>query len=319
MRCKNHYTDLSSIVGVCASCLRERLFPLLAAQEQAQPQAQTLEQKNCNPVIPRSVSPYISSRKTDNSASSIINQHNRDRHRHRHRHRSLPYRRFFSTPQVVPTTESYNPCRKKQHSFIGFSFLSNLFRSKKRNSNSDLDPDPRSSVSVSNYRGSCVCDDTATSAMSSPFWISNLKKQPYCSSKASTVSGAGAMRRQYCPDRGLSPVRYSDCDGAEDDFRDGSGGYETCESRKQTPWRTPAHPSVRCGGGHGKNVSGISFCLSPLVRASPCRRHWNQKGVAPVDGGEIRAPVKPNLSNAKAFCANRSRKIADFGRFATNR
>ncbi|KAI3693849.1 hypothetical protein L1987_76803 [Smallanthus sonchifolius] len=309
MRCKNHYTDLSSIVGVCASCLRERLFPLLAAQEQAQPQ--TLDDKNRNSethlVIPRSVSPYI-------------NQHNNDRNR------IPPDRRFFSTPQVVPTTGSYNPCRKKQHSFIRFSFLSNLFRSKKRNSNSDPDPDPRSSVSVSNHRGSCGGDDTATSAMSSPFWISNIrsggdcrKKQPSCSSKSSTVSGAGVMRRQYCPDRGMSPVRYSDCDGAEDDFRDGSGGYETCESRKQTPWRTPAHPSVRRGGGHGKNVSGISFCLSPLVRASPCRRHGNQKGVVPVDGGEIRAPVKPHLSNAKAFCPNRSRKIADFGRFTKNR
>ncbi|XP_050221398.1 uncharacterized protein LOC126671656 [Mercurialis annua] len=32
MRCKNHLTDLSSSVGVCASCLRERLLPLSDVQ-----------------------------------------------------------------------------------------------------------------------------------------------------------------------------------------------------------------------------------------------------------------------------------------------
>ncbi|KAI3741700.1 hypothetical protein L1987_59374 [Smallanthus sonchifolius] len=318
MRCKKHYTDLSSIVGVCASCLRERLFYLVAAQEQAQ----TLEERNhdleTHPVFPRSVSPYITRRKSDNSTSSTNNQRNS--------HYSLPDQRFFSTPQLAPTAGGYNPCGKKKHSFVRFSLLSNLFRSKKRKEESDSNP--RFSVSVSNSGGGDRGGDSATSAMSSAFWFSNIrsggggrKKQPLWFNASSTASGAGLMRQQYCPDRGMSPVRYSDCGGAEDEFCDGSSGYETCESRKQTPWRTPAHPSVRRGGGgggHGKNVSGLNICLSPLVRASPCR-YWNQNGTAPADGGDIRGPVKPHLSNTKSFCANRSRKLADFGRCNPNR
>lgn len=335
MKCKKHYTDLSSIVGVCASCLRERLFNLVVAQEQAQAQAQsqdqTVEEKNrnseTNPVFPRSVSPYISRRKSDNSAASTAaaawpnsNQHNSEKSRHH----SLPDQRFFSTPQVGPTIGGYNPCRKKQHSFIRFSLLTKLFRSKKRH---DVysDSDPR--VSVSNSGGSCGGGDSATSAMSTPSWFSNIrsgggcrKKQPFCFNESSN-SVSSVMRKHYPQDRGMSPVRYSDtCDDVEDEFCDGSSGYESCESRKQTPWRTPAHPSVRRGGGggHGKNVSGLNFCLSPLVRASP-NRHWNQKGMPPADGGESRAPVKPHLSNTKAFCANRSKKLADLGRLNTNR
>ncbi|KAM0027361.1 hypothetical protein Hdeb2414_s0020g00568501 [Helianthus debilis subsp. tardiflorus] len=303
MRCKNHYTDLSSNVGVCASCLRERLFPLVAAHE---PQAQ---QKCLLETHPRSVSPYISQRKSDYSASSINNQHNGDRNRHH----SVPDQRFFSTPDVAPVTGSYNSCQKKKHSLFRFSLLSNLFRSKKRNENSN----PKSSGG----------DDSATSATSSPFWFLNprsgggcRKKQQFCHNDASTAAETGVMRKQYCSDRGMSPVRSSDCDGAEGEFYDRSEEYETCASRKQTPRRTPAHPSVRRGGGggYGKNVSGFSFCLSPLVRVSPCR-NWKQNGVAvaPVDSGEIRAPVMYN--NNLLFGANRSRKVADFGRCAADR
>ncbi|KAL4562909.1 hypothetical protein LXL04_026940 [Taraxacum kok-saghyz] len=336
MKCKKHYTDLSSIVGVCASCLRERLFSLVVAQEQAQAQAQSkdqnVEEKNCNldthPVFPRSVSPYISRRKSDNSAASTTaaawpssNQQRSERNRHH----SLPDQRFFSTPQVGPTTGDYNPRRKKHHSFIGLSLLTKLFRSKKRNElDSYSDPDPR--FSVSNSGGSYGGGDSATSVMSSPSWFANIrsggvcrKKQPFYFTESSN-SAASVMRKHYREGRGVSPVRYSDSyGGAEDEFCDGSSGYESCESRKQTPWRTPAHSSVRRGGGgHGKNVSGLTFCLSPLVRASP-NRHWNHKGMPPADSGEIRAPVKPHLSNTKAFCANRSKKLADLGRLNSNR
>lgn len=321
MRCKKHYTDLTSIVGVCASCLRERLFSLVAAQSksqlQSQLQAQTLEDlETQNPAFPRSVSPYITRRKSDISGNSTapIDNH---QHGDRNRHRSVADQLFFSTPQVGPIAGDYNPYRKKkkQHSFIRFSLISNLFRSKKRNEYSDPDPYSNPRVSVSN--------ETATSAMSSPSWFSNIrsgagsrKKQPFCFTEPST---AGLMRKVYCPDRGMSPARYSDYGGPEDEFHDASSGYESCESRKQTPWRTPAHSSVRRGGGGGMNVSGLTFCLSPLVRASPCR-NWSQKGMpAAADGGDIRAPVKPHLSNVKSFCANRSRKLADFGRFNSNR
>ncbi|XP_076927599.1 uncharacterized protein LOC143591210 [Bidens hawaiensis] len=265
MRCKKHYTDHSSTVGVCASCLRERLFCLL------QSQSQTLEDNNINSEV-----------QTDNSASSSNNKHNGDRNRHY----SLPDRRFFSTPQVAPVTGSYNPCRKKHRSGFNFSLLSNLFRSKKRSEDSN----PRSSNHRGGYRKKqAVCsggDDRVTSAMS---------------------GGGYWKKQQYCSDRGMSPVRISDCDGVEDEFGDGVSGYE---SRKQTP-------VVRRGGGgggNGKSVSGISFCLSPLVRVSPCR-NWNQKGVVLVDCGEFRSPVRFTGS----YCGNRSRKVADYGRFVTNR
>ncbi|KAM0071788.1 hypothetical protein Hdeb2414_s0001g00029241 [Helianthus debilis subsp. tardiflorus] len=321
MRCKQHYTDHSSIVGVCASCLRERLFYLVAAQEHTQlhpqTQSQTLEERNRNlethPVFPRSVSPYITRRKSD-TASSTSNQRKGDTNRHR----NVPEQRFFSTPQVGGYNSNnsnniYNN-QKKKHSFIRFNLLSKLFRSRKQK-DPESDSDPR--FSVSDSRGSCGGGgggggDSTTSAMSSPFRFSNIrtgsrKKQPVCVSECSTRAGT-VMRKQYCSDRGMSPVRLSDCGGVEDEFYDGSSGYETCESRKQTPWRTPAHPTVRRGGIG-------SFCLSPLVRASPCQL-WS---LPAADGGDTRAPVKPHLSNTKSFCANRSRKLADFGRFNSNR
>ncbi|XP_071686395.1 uncharacterized protein [Rutidosis leptorrhynchoides] len=319
MRCRKHYTDLSSIVGVCGSCLRERLISLIAAQQNSQLQAQTLEDKL---VFPRSVSPYISRPKSDISGYSngpVNGQRNGDRNRHH----SVSDQMFFRTPQVGPIAGDYNPYlkkkKKKQHSFIRFSLIWNLFRSKKGNEYSDSVSYSNPRVSVSN--GSCGGGDAATSSMSSPSWFSNIrygtgsrKKQPFSFNEPST-----AMRKVYCPDRGMSPARYSDYGGPEDEFHDASSGYESCESRKQTPWRTPAHSSVRRGGGGaGMNVSGLTFCLSPLVRASPCR-NWNQKGMSTVaEGGDIRAPVKPHLSNTKSFCANRSRKLADFGRFDSN-
>jgi len=76
MRCKKHLPDLTSTVGVCASCLRERLQLILEAQAQAQAQAQDQAQpprlssseneKNLPSLqadFPCSVSPYVAHRK----------------------------------------------------------------------------------------------------------------------------------------------------------------------------------------------------------------------------------------------------------------
>ncbi|PWA49452.1 hypothetical protein CTI12_AA476760 [Artemisia annua] len=229
MRCKKHYTDLSSINGVCATCLRQRLFILI--QHQSQNQSQSLDDEQQDTVFPRSVSPYIN--------------HNRPR----------------------------------QHSVT----------------------DHRVSNSVTGETAS------ATSSTSSPSWFrrNKHKQQPVVN---------GVVRKQFCPDRGMSPARYSDCG---EEFCDSGSGYESCESRKQTPWRTPAR--------RVNSTAGLTFCLSPLVRASPCR-NWNQKTppvttvMTAVDGGDGRgAVVKPHLLNTKSFCANRSRKLADFGRLNPNR
>ncbi|KVI00563.1 uncharacterized protein LOC112520073 [Cynara cardunculus var. scolymus] len=344
MRCKKHYTDLSSIVGVCASCLREHLLSLIAAQEQAQSQAQAhaqaqnLDQKHRNLeknlVFPRSVSPYINYRKSDHSAGAAAWSHNnrrKDHHPHpptapRHHH-SLSDQLFYRTPQVGPrpTTGCHNTGGHSHHkrSFMRWLSFPKIFRSRNRNSVDTVSVPGASDSTFREQRG-------GGNATSSPSWFSNIihggryrKKRPVYVDESSVPTAGGVVRRLHCPDRGMSPVRNSDGTvGDEDELYDATSGYESTESMKQTPRRTPAHLPVRRGGGggHARTLSGLTFCLSPMVRASP-NRQWNQKSM-PVDGGlsgEIRAPVKPHLSNTKSFCANRSRKLADFGRPNPNR
>lgn len=313
MRCKNHFTDLSSSVGVCASCLRESLIAVMAAQAQAQAQARVHVQQQMfqedhrksdgNPpplMFPRSVSPYISRRKSDTTPWQF--QHN-----------SLPSitdQRFYSTPQVGPngTVIAAGPYKKKGY----FRFFSGLFRSR----SDKLDSDPR----VSNASDACPASS------SSPSWFSTIlsgrrKKQSRTFSlEDSTIGGHHHRRTCRNRDRGMSPARYSD---NEEDEHYGSSGYssESSQGWKQTPRRTPAAQLGRRGkGSHNRNLTGMAFCLSPLVRASPSR-NWNQKGMPPemVFSGEIRVAPKPQLSTATSFCKNRSRKLADFGRFNPNR
>lgn len=308
MRCKKHLSDLSSSVGVCASCLRERLFAVMAAQAQAQAQVQQQlfpedhRKSDGNPpplMFPRSVSPYISRRKSDTTPWQL--QHN-----------SLPSirdQRFYSTPQVGPngTVIAAGPYKKKSY----FRFFSGLFRSK----SDKLDLDRR----VSNSGDNCPASS------SSPSWFTTIlsgrrKKQSRTFSlEESTIGGHRKTHRNR--DRGMSPARYSDDE--EDEHCGGSSGYssESSQGWKQTPRRTPAaQPGRRGKSSHNRNISGMAFCLSPLVRASPSR-NWNQKGMPPemVFSGEIRVTSKPQLSTATSFCKNRSRKLADFGRFNPNR
>ncbi|KAI3444852.1 hypothetical protein Pfo_001517 [Paulownia fortunei] len=309
MRCKKHPADLSSSVGVCASCLRERLFSIMAAQAQAQAQKQAQlhqAQQDCRksdtqqppPLsFPRSVSPYISRRKSDtNTATWQLHGH---------------HQRFYSTPQVGPSGSIVVEMKKnKKRSGGRFSSLfSGLFRSK--SDKPDLDSRPVSDPGVS-----------VDSCSASPSWFSTiipgrLKKQIRTFSlDESTIRAPRKACRNR--DRGMSPARYSDEEDDEHCHR-GSSGYssESSQGWRQTPRRTPA--TMRRGGGrgagHSRNVSGLTFCLSPLVRASP-NRHWNQKGVPPekVVAGESRVPPKAHLSAAASFCKNRSRKLADFGR-----
>lgn len=112
----------------------------------------------------------------------------------------------------------------------------------------------------------------------------------------------------------MSPARFPE-DGEEEECYDSGYSSESSQGWKQTPRRNQHARRPN----HGRNVTGLAFCLSPLVRASP-NRHWNQKGMPPETAfsGEIRVSVKPHISNAAAFCANRSRKLADFGRSNPN-
>ncbi|GKV12675.1 hypothetical protein SLEP1_g23795 [Rubroshorea leprosula] len=304
MTCKKHPTDLSSSVGVCASCLTERLLSLIAAQEQVHLED---HRKSDPPQInfPRSVSPYVSRRKSDVSWP------------HHHYHHLL---RFHSTPQVGPTytttttttdfaaSTSFN--KKKGR----FSLISNLFRPRSEKLNLDPRVDP--------HRDSY--EEPSSSQSSS--WFSAIfsgrrkKQQSRMFYMDTEEPAAGEWRSCRVVDRGMSPVRR---ENTEDEDGDRSTYGSSQEASPGWRWRrTPvACRRGKAACGQGRNVSRLAFCMSPLVRASP-NRHWNQKGGLPPEiafTGEIRAPVKPCPAAAAPFCKNRSRKLADFGRVHHNR
>ncbi|VFQ75824.1 unnamed protein product [Cuscuta campestris] len=324
MRCKKHQSDSSSGVGVCASCLREKLFAVILAQAQAQAEARiqnrveggrksdTSQPAAPGLLFPRSVSPYISRRKSDisnwNHATSQASR------------RSWADQRFFSTPQVGAhgrvidggdydnIQKNMKNLRKKKKSY-GLNLLNNLFGSKLGKPESYSDP------RVSNS------EDPNAGATSSS-WFSAIfsgrrKKQSRTFSVNEDASIGGRRVSSQIRDRGMSPARCSD-DEDDGHCRGGSSGYssESSQGWKQTPRRTPASTSSRKAAGkssRNRNVSGMTFCLSPLVRPSP-NWQWNQKGMPPemVYSGEIRVSSK---SVATSFCKSRSRKLADFGRF----
>lgn len=306
MRCKKHLSDHSSSVGVCASCLRERLFAIVAAQSQAQSQLnqhhtrvtaedRRKQQQDPPPPLPfpRSVSPYVSRRKSDDTTASTW---------------AYPSR-FYSTPQVRPTSTPGNLAVHKKNR--KFSLFSNLFRSRSDKYNSDprvayrdsTEPEPSSSTPSSWF-------------FSTIFPSRRKNKSTLCYGDDSTANG---RRGGWISNRGMSPAREAESDDDCDRSQWGSG--DSTEEWRRTPMA--AVPAVRRTRTttHGKNVSGLAFCLSPLVRASP-NRHWNQKGGVPPEllySGDVRNTAKPHLSTAASFCANRSRKLADFGRVNHNR
>ncbi|XVF33682.1 hypothetical protein REPUB_Repub17cG0189200 [Reevesia pubescens] len=310
MRCKKHITDLSSSVGVCATCLRERLLALIVAQAQAQAQQAQLaraaaavaasgDRRKPDPpplIFPRSVSPYVSRRKSDDNSATWIR-----------------HQRFYSTPQVGPTYststttdfEAIRSFKKKNR----FSLFSNLFRSRSEKFNSD----PR----VHYHRDSFDEPSSSLSWFSAIFPVRRKKQQSSRTSHVEEFGQFGHDDRRSCKiiDRGMSPAIEADS-GDECDRSPSGSSPEASPQWKRTP--TAARRSRTVGS---RNVSGLAFCLSPLVRASP-NRHWNHKGGLPPDmsfTGEGRTPMKPHLATAAGFCANRSRKLADFGRVNHNR
>ncbi|WCJ23075.1 hypothetical protein M5689_005121 [Euphorbia peplus] len=303
MRCKKHPADLTTTVGVCASCLRERLLAIAAAQNHPQhPQLarhhsiafpaavddhRTSDAQAPPPLLfPRSVSPYVTRRKSEDEARNHL--------------------RFYSTPQLRPSSTaiaSFNNSRtfgNKQGR--RFSLLSKLFRSRSIKPNSDL------------AATAPAVPSRNSSDASSSSWFSVFS--PHRKKHSTDNSGVRKPRRRM--DRGMSPARDADCEEEFDQSPSGSGS-----SSESSHWwkRTPVSTAAARRGGKAGHMSGLAFCLSPLVRASPSR-HWNQKGGMPPEkgySGDIRAPAKPHLSTAASFCANRSRKLCDFGRVNHNR
>ncbi|KAE9603422.1 hypothetical protein Lal_00008142 [Lupinus albus] len=145
MRCKKHLQDLTSTVGVCASCLRHRLQPLFEAQSQ-----QARVYPRSSPVDVPSVVVAVSD---DIGNNGNVTRRKTDRDRRIDRS-------FYSTPQGGPTFsgEGKTPSTKKK---IGkLWILSNLFHS-------------RSNKSEILSRESC--DPSSSSEVAaSPSWLSTI-------------------------------------------------------------------------------------------------------------------------------------------------
>ncbi|KAK7350519.1 hypothetical protein VNO77_09226 [Canavalia gladiata] len=291
MRCKKHLTDLSSTIGVCASCLRERLQPLAAAQAQTQAQSARSAASDVDrhrhrkpepsppPLnFPRSVSPYVTRRKSDG---------NRRRER-----------MFYSTPQVGPTTCDGGTASSKRRLGGRFWNLSNLFRA-------------RSNKAETSSHESCEEPSSSASPPSTSSWFSTILPARRHS------HGSAFRRRGRKTDRGLSPA-------VTENFADELDGHDPSASGCSSESTPPKQNQTAAGGRRsrlgpaGKGLTGMAFCLSPLVRASP-NRHWNHKGLAQDLGAGVGGGGAHHISNAASFCANRSRKLADFGRFGHNR
>lgn len=160
------------------------------------------------------------------------------------------------------------------------SMVSSFFRSK---AILDADPDPK-------------CRDPN----SSPWRMKSMLPK-----KKSCIFNSDASRVMQRPCKGMSPA--DDSDGE-------LSSLDSTPQWKETPSRmtTPMH--FRCKKmNQARNFTGFAFCLSPLVRPSP-----NRKQPEIQNSGDIRVPVKPHIGVAAAFCANRSKKLADCGRFRPN-
>ncbi|CAN7128754.1 unnamed protein product [Brassica rapa subsp. narinosa] len=241
MRCKRHTVDLTSTVGVCASCLHERLLSLAASIAVEENNNNRLSRKSSNPPPP-----------------------------------PLPHRSDAGGGGDLGVSGKDFESREKSKGG-SVSRISNPFRAR-----SDFNPKSESSSS------------------SSRSWISSFlstgrsKKQPAIED---VISGC----------RGMSPARDT---GAED------GSEVPCGSIEETPGRTRRTPAVKTPGRR-KIMTGMGFCLSPLVRARP-NCPFKRKSRFPSEfvgnAGEVAAAEKPHISEAASFCANRSKKLADLGR-----
>ncbi|KAK1315724.1 hypothetical protein QJS10_CPA05g00703 [Acorus calamus] len=269
MKCRRHPCEQG--VGVCASCLRERLLSLIAAQLKLSEEEQTSQRYHHHhrrsvrlspppelPSFPRSVSPYICrGRQSVDSDVDVCRP------------------RFYSTPQVGGRG---GPRRK-------FSIISSLF-------------------------GSAGSRSDEIEHRSKSSWLSALFPGRRRKKSAAEVAESGAGSKgtsRAMEERGLSPE--------ERDSTASDSGYSTESSNgRRRPAMTHPTPMRRRGLAaapfpHVRNLSGMAFCLSPLVWASPNGRRNQTPESVHGESHHRHAPSRASL------CANRSRKIADFGRY----
>ncbi|TVT99737.1 hypothetical protein EJB05_19576, partial [Eragrostis curvula] len=290
MRCKKHPFQAGG--GVCATCLRDRLFTLAAEQNggaSSPPRPPAHAAPPPPPVaFPRSVSPYVSRRKSDASL--------------RHHHPSLL---FFRTPQVGPAgsgaLEEGDIAYEYEKRRAGkFSVLATLFGHHHHHHD---------------HRSDDKDNGGATKERKKHSWFAGIiprrRKKQQAPEPAAALPPSPPPARRMCrvvSNRGLSPER------------DGSGD-ESSSPAADPPWRPSPSPMRKTPVGRrrqtGSMPSGFAVCLSPLVRPSPGRRH---RGVQPPDPCSFSCELRPsplhNLSSAAASMTRcRSKKLADAGRF----
>uniref|UniRef100_A0A1D1XDA1 Putative transcription elongation factor SPT5 2 n=1 Tax=Anthurium amnicola TaxID=1678845 RepID=A0A1D1XDA1_9ARAE len=293
-KCGKHPCEQGA--GVCPSCLRERLLAILAAQS-GRSQRYCVGHPGRRPLppleFPRSVSPYASPRRSLD-LDALPSDDDGDRCG-----RPQPIR-FYSTPLVGPDAGG----RK------GFSIFSSIFGSGGQNFRSEGAEKP--------CRASWIAELGPNSWFAAllPGWRKKREEETrHPAADAAEEDGVRRTRRgrAWCPHRGMSPARDEGGSGSE-------SGYST-ESPEEwrrrptpTPMRKPAPPTP----AH-RAVSGFVVCLSPLVRAIPRQSHGGDGAAGPL--GERRGTVGTTHRRHRhrhgpaALCQNRSRKLADLGRF----
>ncbi|CAH9128115.1 unnamed protein product [Cuscuta epithymum] len=309
MRCTRHVGDMSSAIGVCASCLREELLAI----NDAQARTATLHRHDDDPspphiAFPRSVSPY-----THAGRQPV----------------------FYATPQVGPGGQliswehHYEAAhRKKKHNGRRRrSLFSHLFNKSSDPPEDDSD-DPLSAAAAASNKTS---SSSSTTSWFSKVLRRNRDKNNNNNNKFHTISFrdrdndddddrststptlAAAARHTGAGTRNCGSHAAED----EDEDHCGSSGCSSRSAaspiRKQT---TPAsslaqHRGGRKSGGSSRGMT-TTFCLSPLVWASPNNRR-HKAGMSPevVYSGQNTVPTTP-------LDKTRSRKFADFGRFHHN-
>ncbi|KAK3158775.1 hypothetical protein QOZ80_2AG0141450 [Eleusine coracana subsp. coracana] len=286
MRCKKH--PFQAAAGVCATCLRDRLLVLAAAQNGGD--ASSSPPPQLPPVVPaaafpRSVSPYVSRRKSDASGGGALRNH--------------PSLLFFRTPQVGPAgsgaLEEGDIAYEVEKRRAGkFSVLATLFGHHHHHRSDDKDKGR-------GLRGK------------KHSWLAGIiprrrkKQQPPESSSSSALPPSPPPARRSCrvvSNRGLSPERNSH--GSDEESSSPAWRPSPSPMRKPTPGRRPRQASSM--------PSGFAVCLSPLVRPSPGRRH--RGGAQPPDPCSFSCELRPSpLHNLASITRCRSKKLADGGRF----
>uniref|UniRef100_A0A0D9VJP0 Uncharacterized protein n=1 Tax=Leersia perrieri TaxID=77586 RepID=A0A0D9VJP0_9ORYZ len=287
MRCKKHPYQAGG--GVCATCLGDRLLALAAAQNggggASSPPPRDDPPAAAPPAFPRSVSPYVSRRKSDSlgGGGGGLKHH--------------PSLLFFRTPQVGPAyggssgaLEEGDIGYEKQRRAGKFSVLATLF-GHHRSEEKDKESRNRSWLAV--------------------FMPRRRKKQQAPAPAAAAAASCPPLRRscRVVSNRGLSPER--NCDGSDE---------ESSSPAADPPWQPSPSPMRRtpCRRRQPSTMpSGFAVCLSPLVRPSPGRRH--RSSVQPPDLGSFSCELRPSplhhLSSAASITRCRSRKLVDGGRF----